>query len=298
MPFRTFSIIIAFVSSLVLLVLTVLPAAAHTNDPQPCDDRTSQMTVATARAAIHSEPRLDAPPTGSVPADTHLLVTERQADGEVGCWYHVATPDGTLPARGWIAGSTVRVVAWTMTDRTPTPVANAASTATPTPRVPGYVAPFAPLPTSGGQNATTTPVPSAPVVSGDPSTPRVEPTPNAGPASTPTAPVVGGTNAFDTPVPHTVRIKVCLDANANTNCDVGEGVAGLPAYVVTDSGHILARTRTDGAGEASVVIQVAPSAQRAVNVPYVNAYQRFTGLVNPQPFVLPNSAAIPGILPY
>jgi hypothetical protein len=90
---------------------------------------------------------------------------------------------------------------------------------------------------------------------------------------------------------------VCLDRNANTFCDLDEGVAGVPAYVVGPSGQVLAAARTDSGGVASAAIEAPRTAQLTINVPYLNAFQRVTGTGDTAPILVPMSAPLPGAMP-
>lgn len=260
------------------LLATVSRAWAGTNDPQPCDAAALALVVKTSAAVIHDAPALASTTTTTVPNATVLVVHGHQADQAVGCWYQVQTLTGSLPAPAWIAGSTVEVSVRTDTSDSARPSNSLGSTAS-----------TVPIPT---------PTPYAPYNPANPYGVPLAPTPSAAPhrLGTPQAGTAGD-RAEEPLVSRIVRSQVCLDANANTYCDVNEGVGGVPVYVVGAGGHVFAQTRTGGDGLISVLIQAPPRAQLTVNVPYLNAYERVSMSGDTAPILVPIGAALPGLLP-
>jgi len=266
----------------------VVPVQAITDDPQPCDPAAQVVTVRTTAAAIHAAAQLSSLTTTTVSFGEVLLVSAHQADEEVGCWYHVQTLTNSLPAPAWIAGSTIAVSvrANAYASASPSASPRPAVSAAPTPATaPAYTPPAYAPPAYA---------PTAPYAPYNPNNPYGVPLAPT-PSSTPSA--ASRVDEDQLLVPRTVRSQVCLDANANTYCDVNEGVAGVPVYIVGAGGQVFAQTRTDGDGVISVVIRAPQRAQLTINVPYLSAYERVSLTGESAPILVPIGAAIPGLLP-
>lgn len=276
---------------IVVLIMVGTPVAsvhAITDDPQPCDRAAQALTVRTTAAAIHTAPQLTALTTTTVAFGEVLVVHGQQDDEEVGCWYQIQTLTNSLPAPAWIAGSTIAVSvrADASSSTPPSPSVRPAWSAAPTPAPPSTYAPPAYVPPASASTP-----PYAPYTPSNPYGVPLAPTPSPTPRT-------AGSGADDAVlVPRTVRSHVCLDANANTFCDVHEGVAGVPVYVLGPGGQVFAQTRTDGDGVISVVVEAPQRTQLTINVPYLSAYERVSNAGESAPILVPIGAAIPGLLP-
>jgi hypothetical protein len=96
-----------------------------------------------------------------------------------------------------------------------------------------------------------------------------------------------------------VALRVCYDRNANTTCDVDEGIAGLTVYVSdAQTGGLLGQALTDASGVAAIAARVLADAQLTVTVPYFAAARTVSARApRPQPIVVSTIAPIPALLP-
>jgi hypothetical protein len=286
--------IIVVVATLVFAMFRVLvvPVQAITDDPQPCDPAAQAVTVRTTAAAIHAAAQLSSLTTTTVSFGEVLVVSAQQADEDVGCWYQVQTLTNSLPAPAWIAGSTIAVSVRAHASASASPSASPHPTvsAAPTPATAPAYAP----PAYGPTAPYAPPAYAPPAYTYNPNNPYGVP---LAPTLSPTPSTANSVDEDQLLVPRTVRSQVCLDANANTYCDVNEGVAGVPIYIVGAGGQVFAQTRTDGDGIISVVIRAPQRAQLTINVPYLSAYERVSNTGESAPILVPIGAAIPGLLP-
>jgi hypothetical protein len=99
-------------------------------------------------------------------------------------------------------------------------------------------------------------------------------------------------------IPIPITVPICYDRNANTFCDIDEGVAGLTVYVTDSGGKILGQTLTDATGVAQFTIRAPATAQLAISVPYFGASQSVPA-TNPrtQPIRIAALTALPALVP-
>jgi len=241
-----------------------VPAVVAANtEPNACSAATT--VIVQLSAWVRSGPGTTYAASGSVTPSTMLhVVTSQHTDD--GCWYYVEH-DGQL---GWIAGS---VVAPT----TQTDVADTAPSTLPTPT---------PMPLAGdvvgppaGDPSTGTDQPDAPAYTGtDVRIPQVE-------------------TPFDLEQ-RRVTVRVCLDINANQFCDVGDGIGGMPVFVLDGvTGTVLAWGRTDADGMLQLVVHAAPTVPVVVNIPYLGTFDTVMQDTHAVTRTVPFTPALPGLIP-
>jgi hypothetical protein len=236
---------------------------------------------------VHPYPTADAPPIGTVRPGDVVRVTEY-----VGDWARIAVEERALGgpviplADGWVETTVLDAPAPSL------PAVPSAEPTTPVPPFPsGGTTPsdvFAPHASIPPQAPTQAPGSSGTVV-GDAVPPvRVVALPAERSSATPSQPVI--------PIP--ITVPICYDRNANTFCDIDEGVAGLTVYVTDSGGQILGQTLTDATGVAQFTIRAPATAQLAISVPYFGASQSVPA-TNPrtQPIRIAALTALPALVP-
>ena len=163
----------------------------------------------------------------------------------------------------------------------------------PTPTVPVFVAP---VPTAPMLGDSLTPAGDAGPSWVQPTAiPGVGATPYAAPTGEPYAvlsPTVAG------PVDHTLVVAVCLDVNANDWCDAGEGIGAMPVIIQDgETSEVRAMTMTDRTGMAQRALRLRADRPLTVAVPYIAQRQTFTPDRGPEPFLIQQVPALPGLLP-
>jgi hypothetical protein len=89
-----------------------------------------------------------------------------------------------------------------------------------------------------------------------------------------------------------------LDVNANDWCDAGEGVGAMPIIIQDgDTSIVYAMTMTDQTGMAQRALRLRADRPLTVAVPYIAQRQTFTPDRGPEPFLIQQVPALPGLLP-
>lgn len=245
------------------LLLVPLPTQANTG-ATTCI--VASIVVAQQAAPLRAGPGTEYPTVGQAVPAAELPVVTYQGDGN-DCWYQIQQGD----LLGWIAGDAVAPQ-----QRTGAPSSPSTGTAPATDPSPAGHAPIpAPSPVMPHSHASPTAWPSP---AGDPST--LPPT-------------------FPSVPPHDrrVRVRVCLDTNANQFCDVGDGISGMAVFALHGlDGTVLAWGRTDPDGVAHLLVPGADDAPLIVNIPYLGTFDQVRD-DQPVTRTVPFTPALPGLIP-
>ncbi len=94
-----------------------------------------------------------------------------------------------------------------------------------------------------------------------------------------------------------MRVRVCLDTNANQFCDVGDGISGMAVFALHGlDGTVLAWGRTDPDGVAPLVVPGAGDAPLIVNIPYLGTFDHVRD-DQPVTRTVPFTPSLPGFIP-
>jgi hypothetical protein len=86
--------------------------------------------------------------------------------------------------------------------------------------------------------------------------------------------------------------------NANDWCDAGEGVGAMPVIIQDGAtSEVRAMTMTDQTGIAQRALRLRADRPLTVAVPYIAQRQTFTPDRGPEPFLIQQVPALPGLLP-
>ncbi len=102
--------------------------------------------------------------------------------------------------------------------------------------------------------------------------PVVPPTASHAPQPTPTAGAtpIPASDPQWAAGPAELVVRVCVDANGDNRCTLGEGVAGVPVVVLdATTGAVLQQGHTALDGRAQLTIQLAQRTSLTVDVPYL-----------------------------
>ncbi len=72
--------------------------------------------------------------------------------------------------------------------------------------------------------------------------------------------------------PRTITVRVCVDANRSMSCDMGEQIAGVPLFILDETGTVVSDGVSDSLGRMSRTI--ATPGTLIVNVPYLNVSEQ------------------------